>query len=384
MSYFADKELCTGCSACANACPVKCIEMKADKYGFHFPDISDASACISCGICKEVCSIQNVMEKRSSEPIAYAAYTNDDELRMDSSSGGIFSEVASQVLKMGGVVFGAAYSDTFEIKHICVDKAEALHKLRGAKYAESELGSVFCEVKNMLEKGNYVLFAGTPCQVGGLKCFLKQDYEKLLLIDFACHGVPSPMVWREFIKYRAKTDADGQMPKEINLREKKSGWSRYLYSNYFGYPGGEEYCEISTKSKYMNLFTEDYITRESCGNCKFKGYSRSSDITLGDFWGIWDIAPEMDDNRGTSAVLIQSDKGQRFWSQIKGRVRYKRVELEEVSKQNSSLITTSKPKEDRIAVLEVIRTEGFGAKLPIRRKKVSFWKKIKKKLLDSL
>ena len=377
-AYLADRKTCTGCSACANACPMKCIGMKEDAYGFLFPVIMNESACISCGTCRKVCPVQSNTERKNVEPKAYAAFSKDDDLRMESSSGGVFSELADEVLKLGGAVYGASYSDIFEIRHICVEKRDDLWKLRGAKYAESELGYIFVDIENRLKEGKPVLFAGTPCQTTGLKCFLKRDYENLFLVDFICHGIPSPMVWREYVKYRAKHDADGELPVEINLREKSSGWSRYQYSNYFRYPEGKEYREISTKSVYMKLFTEDYITRESCGNCKFKGYSRCSDITLGDFWGIWNIYSEMDDNKGTSAVLIQSEKGHKFWNQIKERIKFKEVQLEQVSRQNPSLLVSSQPKAERTVVLEKIRVEGFGIELPRKQKDLSLWKKVKR------
>ena len=382
--YLANQRLCTGCSACVNACPVKCIEMEENADGFHFPVIMDKSACISCGTCREVCPVQRNIGEEAEEPKAYAAFSKDEDLRMRSSSGGIFSELAAEVLKLGGAVYGAAYNENFEINHLCVEKQEDLWKLRGAKYAESKLGDIFSKTEETLREGKKVLFTGTPCQIAGLKSFLRKEYDNLLLVDFICHGVPSPMVWREYIKYRAKIDADDLMPIEINLREKSSGWSRYQYSNYFKYPTGEEYCEVSTNSAYMKLFTEDYINRESCANCKFKGYSRCSDITLGDFWGIWDVDPEMDDNRGTSVVLVQSERGQKFCKQIKERIRFKAVQLDKVSEQNPSLLVSSKKKDEREAVLEKIRVEGFEADLQTEKKHISLGDKITRRLMKGI
>lgn len=354
MVNFADKDKCTGCSACASVCPKHCIEMKKDKYGFSFPELIESSICIECRACEKVCPILSGEKLEGILPTAYAAYSRNEKLRMESSSGGIFSEISKRILDNKGVVYGAAYNASFEVVHCCVDNVNDLSKLRGAKYSESYLGNTFSEILEDLKHGRNVLFIGTPCQVAGLKAFLKKDYEKLLCIDFVCHGVPSPMVWKAFVEFRAKQDSGGQLPDAINLRSKKTGWSKYQYSNQFLYKNGNEYSEVSSQSLFMKLFVGDYISRLSCENCIFKNYTRVSDITIGDFWGIWDVAPEMDDNKGTSVVLVQSEKGRHFWNEIKGDVEYKQVTLEEASKQNPSILLASKSNPEREQVLKTI------------------------------
>ena len=354
MPTLATKEYCTGCTACASVCPKGCIVMAADENGFLCPVI-DAERCIDCGLCEKTCPVLSPLKKAEKEPLAYAAYIKDEAVRMESSSGGVFTELAKTVFQDGGAVFGAAYNEQFEVVHICVEREDELSKLRGAKYSQSDLHGVFDEVKTRLDRGQRVLFSGTPCQVGGLKAFLRKDYENLLTVDFVCHSVPSPMAWREYVKYRAQSDSSGELPVSINLRSKKTGWSHYQYSNLFEYEGGVEYAAKSSESLYMKLFVDGYINRESCANCQFKGYSRVSDLTIGDFWGVWDIVPEMDDNKGTSVILVQSERGAKLLEQIQEHLVLKPVSLEGASAQNNAMLMTSQPNAKRQEALEVIR-----------------------------
>lgn len=355
MSKLAERWECTGCTACASVCPKQCIKMKEDENGFLYPFLIYPEKCINCSKCEKVCPVLEKQKGKKEVPIAYAAFSKNEKIRRESSSGGIFSEVANVVISQGGIVYGAAYDDQFDVCHICVDTADDLWKLRGAKYAESNLGDSFLDILERLKIGQKVLFSGTPCQVAGLKSFLGMEYDNLFCIDFVCHGIPSPMVWKSYVEYRAKKDASGELPKRINLRSKHTGWSRYHYSNVYQYEDGTEYSELSSESLYMKLFVGDYISRVSCENCKFKGYSRVSDITLGDFWGIWDIDPDMDDDKGTSVILVQSEKGYWLWNTISDKVESKKVSLEEASRQNQSMIQSAKSNPKRKNVLERIK-----------------------------
>lgn len=352
-----DRKQCTGCTACAAICPQNCIHMEADAYGFPFPAV-DSGACIDCGLCEQICPVLHPRSV-SAQPAAFAAYSKDEALRMASSSGGVFSELARTVLDRGGAVFGAAYNERFEVCHICAEDEAALETLRGAKYAQSDLGGTFREVKRRLSGGQPVLFSGTPCQVAGLKAFLGTEYDNLLTVDFVCHGVPSPMVWREYLNHRAKLDSGGTLPQAVSLRCKDTGWSRYRYCTLLRYPDGTTQRIPSGESLFMKLFTEDFINREVCGACPFKGFRRVSDFTLGDFWGIWDIAPELDDDRGISLVLVHSEKARRLWNSIENRLTFKEVSLDQASQQNPSLLHPSAAKENRLAVLKAIRIGGI-------------------------
>lgn len=363
MVHLADKNKCTGCSACTSSCPNGCITMVWDREGFAFPSINNG-VCLNCELCRKACPVLNVKETNSKNTLAYAAYTMDTDLRMESSSGGIFSEISKEVLKRNGVIYGAAYDKNFRVIHKCVDQYESLDSLRRAKYSQSDLGNCFPEIKKRLEYGQRVLFSGTPCQVAGLKSFLQQDYDELLCVDFVCHGIPSPMVWEKYVQYRAHLD-NNVLPKHINLRSKESGWSRYSYSVAFDYADGKRYISSNGNDAFMRLFVGDYILRESCSNCQFKGYDRVSDITLGDFWGIWDVAPAMDDNKGTSLVLVHSSKGEDVLKSISDKIKYRQVTLEEASRMNPSLLKSSIHQPGREKMLNVIAENGFQAVLPL-------------------
>lgn len=358
MPNLANKDICTGCTACMNICPKQCISMKQDNSGFEYPEIN-TSQCIDCGKCENCCPVLN--EKgRYVLPLVFAAYSLNESMRMESSSGGVFSEIAKNILGKKGIVYGAVYNENFEIEHIAIKNTHDLLKLRGAKYAQSRLGTTYRDILGDLSSGQFVLFSGTPCQVAGLKMFLKKDYDNLFCVDFVCHGVPSPMVWKEYIKYRMREDGENKIPLAINLRNKKTGWSKYGYSNVFQYAEGRVHSIKSSDSLFMKLFVGDYINRKSCASCFFKGYGRISDITLGDFWGIWDIAPEMDDDKGTSLVLVQSDRGKRIWSEIKEKMVTKEVSLEEASKENSSILVSSASDKKREEVLMLIKSGKIG------------------------
>lgn len=349
MPLLATKYNCTGCTACANSCSVGCITMVKDIYGFAFP-APDASACVECGSCSLVCPVLAEKSCADNQPSAYAAISLDDAERMESSSGGVFSLIAKEIIACGGAVYGAAYDEEFNVVHSCAENEWELAKLRGAKYAESNLGDSFAQIKTRLNNGQKVLFCGTPCQVAGLKAVCHSD--NLFCADFVCHGIPSPMAWKAFLKYTA--EKQGEKPVSVNLRSKTTGWSRYRYSNLFRFQSGRENSIRSGESLFMKLFVEDYICRSSCQDCHFKGYNRNSDFTLGDFWGIWDIHPHMDDDKGTSVVLVHSEKGRQLWQKISGKMQIKEVTLEQTSRQNPSMVTSSKAAAERIEVLDSI------------------------------
>lgn len=360
MPNLARKEYCAGCTACALSCPRGCITMAADGEGFLQPRVEE-TACIGCGLCEKVCPVLNPPAVPAEQPRALAVRSREDGLRLASSSGGVFSELALAVLEQGGAVYGAAYDTDFSVRHICVEAEDDLGALRGAKYAQSELGDTFCQIKEQLVQGRQVLLSGTPCQVAGLKAFLRKNYENLICVDFVCHSVPSPQAWQAYVKYRAQQDNAGVLPVKIDLRSKETGWSRYGYSNLFTYEKGHTHAARSGESLYMKLFGGGYISRRSCESCRFKGYSRVSDLTIGDFWGIWDIAPEMDDDKGTSVVLVQSERGEALLKALEGRLDTKPVTLEQASSQNPAMIRACSAHARREDALGRIKGGDFGS-----------------------
>lgn len=349
MPKLAELHQCTGCTACASVCPRGCVAMEPDIDGFFHP-VVDESKCIGCGLCEKACPMRNRAELNHI-PTACAVRSRDDASRMASTSGGVFPELARDVLAKGGAVFGAAYDGNFQVVHICAENEADLDRLRGAKYAQSNLGGSFLDVKRRLEQGQQVLFSGTPCQILGLKSFLKRDYDNLLLVDLVCHSVPSPLAWEKYLEYVSEE----KTITAVNLRCKDTGWSRYRYSNRFDFSDGTCRMDRSDKSLYMKFFGGGYITRPACESCPAKGYARVSDLTLGDFWGIWNIAPELDDDRGTSIVLIQTEKGRAALA----RLEQKAVTPEEASRENPAIIRAAAPNPMRDQAMALIREGSF-------------------------
>lgn len=334
-------ELCTGCAACANSCPKKLIHMEPDAEGFLRPMVQE-KGCIDCGSCENSCPILHPMCYQSNEPTeikAFCAQYRDEPVRLASTSGGVFTALCEWVFQRKGIVFGAAYDDSYQVVHTRVDDKEELDKLRTAKYAQSKIGDCYTEIKQLLSNGCYVLFSGTPCQVAGLSAFLGKEYERLILVDVICHGVPSPAVWHEYIRYRCQTDAQGAAPASINLRSKISGWPSYSVS--FEYKNGAIYNAPNSKDPFIRAFVGDLCLRPSCYNCKFKGLHRNCDFTLGDYWGVWDQEPAFNDGKGTSLVLVHSKKGELIWNQLNDALRYKRVEAESALSGNQSALQFS-------------------------------------------
>ena len=359
MPTLANNELCVGCTACVLKCPKKCLAMTYDNAGFAYPQMINREQCVECNLCEKVCPVLNPNEIEQGSTKAIAAFSIDNMIREESSSGGIFTELALQVLNNKGVVYGAAYNNEWSVEHIGVNKKENLYQLRGAKYVESRLKNAFSEIEIYLQNKQQVLFSGTPCQVAGLKSYLQKDYSNLLCVDFVCHGIPSPLAWKKYIDERKRVDNETSKPSMISQRSKETGWSRYSYSCVMEYPDGKKYSSLSSDDLYMKLFCNDYISRKSCKKCQFKGYDRISDITLGDFWGIWDIEPEMDDGKGTSLVLIHTEKGRKVFSNLNNRVKYKETTLEAASAENKSLLYSSAEKLEREKVLEEIKNDNY-------------------------
>lgn len=339
------KNLCSGCGACAAACPKNCIEMTADSEGFRYPIIEQAQ-CVSCQTCETVCPIISPPHL-SQETTAVAAQSQNNVIRKESSSGGVFSALAEYVLTKGGLICAAIYDEKQRVSHIIIDKPDGIRAMCGAKYAQSRAENCFSRIKKELQEDRYVLFVGTPCQTAGLSQYLGRTYETLILVDMICHGVPSPKVWEKYLRERQASDAPQSEFQNINLRDKESGWSRYSYSVKIQYRNGVVYQMPQGQDWFMRGFVQNLFLRPSCSQCSSKGIERCSDLTLGDCWGIWDIAPEFDDNRGTSLVLIHSKKGQQLWDNISSGFRTCSLSTDQAIAQNPSAVSSSVPHPNR-------------------------------------
>lgn len=362
MIDLKDKTECCGCHACFNACPTGAIKMQEDEKGFKYPVI-DKSKCISCGVCEKVCPIKN-NNKVENNPIAYACFNKNDDIRKNSSSGGVFTLLASAIINQGGTVFGAAFDEKFNVKHIKVDKIEDLNGLRGSKYVQSFVGETYKQAKDALSKGTKVLFTGTPCQIEGLKSYLQKDYENLYTQDIICHGVPSPKVWEKYKEYRK--NKDNEEPIEISFRNKDNGWAHY--NTFFKYKN-KSYKKAASADLYINAFLQNLSLRESCFACNFKKYNRISDITLGDLWGIDNIIPELNDDKGTSLVVINSEKGKKIFDEISNNIEVKEINLDDAIKYNHAMIKSVPENPNREKFFDDLENEDFDvvAKRYIKR-----------------
>lgn len=306
MIHIEDKTLCCGCTACASICPKDAITMVPDALGFMYPEVS-TSLCIDCGLCKSICPFSN--QGTEKVPLKILAAKNPDSTIRDiSSSGGLFTLLAHKTISEKGVVFGARFDEKWNVVHDYTETVEGLAAFRGSKYVQSDVRDTFRQARDFLDDGRHVLYSGTPCQIAGLQKFLRKEYERLLTVDVVCHGVPSPMIWQKYLK---EITPSGHTVSSISFRSKVSGWKTYsiaiesdrkgkssVYRNYFSEDG------------YMSAFLSNLTLRQSCFRCPAKSGKSGSDITLGDFWGIEDILPEFDDDRGCSLVFANTDKGQ--------------------------------------------------------------------------
>ena len=309
MIEINDKKDCCGCSACVQICPKVCISLVEDAEGFLYPHV-DRNSCIGCGLCEKVCPIINAGEPR--EPLrCYAAKNKDERIRMESSSGGIFTLLAENIIDDGGVVFGARFDDKWEVVHDYTETKAGLAAFRGSKYVQSRIGNTFRQAESFLKEGRKVLFSGTPCQIKGLKLYLRKDYDNLLTVDFICHGVPSPGVWRQYLDetFRKPDRREGRGKNTVLSSPKKLGWKKYSFV-VRGKSAGQAdknsvlLSDMHQNNVYMKAFLSDLILRPSCYGCRAKEGRSGSDITIADFWGIQNVLPEFDDDKGVSLVLV--------------------------------------------------------------------------------
>lgn len=322
MIEITDKSKCTGCNACKSVCPKQCIIMKSDQEGFWYPSVIKTE-CIQCGLCDKTCP---VLTRKSEVQFqkAYAAYSRDDGIRMESSSGGIFTLLAEHIIDNGGVVFGAAFNAEWKVEHICVDNKEDLAKLRMSKYVQSDIGDTFRQAKDYLESERLVLFTGTPCQIAGLKKYLGKEYDNLCTQDIVCHGVPSPIIWKQYIDSKLSSDKKGI--ENVLFRCKATGWRDYSIK--YEYHDNKQEMVPQTQDVYYQAFLKNLILRPSCYDCRFKGNSLASDITLADFWGIEKVIPEMDDNKGTSLAICHTPKGKTLFESIQSSIVFRSVDYD--------------------------------------------------------
>ena len=333
----ADKADCVGCYACYSVCPVSAIDMKDDSEGFRYPQV-DAEKCIACEACSKVCpSLHPIQSSLNEAPETWAAIGNDEAVREQSSSGGVFQLLAEDVIRKGGIVFGAAFDEGWEVHHTFAETVNDLERLRMSKYLQSRVEDNYKKVKEELQKNREVLFVGAPCQTVGLRNFLKKEYSNLTVVDFICHGVPSPAVWREYLKERV---GDLKEIRKISFRDKRISWERYLLSFFLKSDNKPLSAEVGTDI-YLKGFLHNLYLRPSCHECNFRCQSRPVDITLADFWGVKDVVPEMYDGKGTSLLFAHSEKGRALIHHL--NIKKKQVSFSQGVQYNPSMLYPTQP-----------------------------------------
>lgn len=331
MVLFNEKNECYGCGACKNVCPKHAITMSVDEEGFLYPVI-DSKLCVDCGLCISKCQIHNLPIRSNDEPIVIAAQNKNDKIRAESTSGGAFSAFAEKILDEVGAVYGAAYEEGFAVRHSRVESEESYTKFRGSKYCQSDLNSCYIQVKKDLQDGIRVLFSGTPCQIAGLKCFLGSDAENenLILLEILCHGAPSPLMWKEHIALLEKTR--NSKIKTYKNRSKVAGWHGHNEHVFFG--NGKDEYKTKLSQNHKDLFYAHLTIRPSCYSCDYAGMPRVADISIADYWGIEKCLPDFDDNKGTSLVIINNEKGRTFFESVKSCFDIRDSNLEDAFRDN--------------------------------------------------
>ena len=370
MIRIQNKVDCCGCEACVQVCPISAIVFNEDECGFGYPVINE-DTCVNCGLCEKVCPILNKRELKS-DKIVYASINPDNETRLLSSSGGVFSMISEYIIENGGVVFGAAFNSSWDVEHRYVENKSELYLLRGSKYVQSRIGDAYKHTKCFLEQGRKVLFSGTPCQIAGLKNFLRKEYDNLILLDVACHAVPSPLVWRRYLDEKIYSRMEGAIITDVSFREKSTGWSRYSVV----IKGKEdEYKDVRCfvketvdKNIYMQIFLNDLSVRPSCVACPAKLSNCCSDLTLADYWGIGKINYNWDDSRGTSMVVVNTYNGEQLVKQMHLDNYSIRTSFNEAVKCNPSLIKPIKENKDSKLFWEIFQVSGFKDISSILRK----------------
>lgn len=360
MITLSRKEDCSGCGACEQVCPQRCISLEPDKEGYWYPRIN-ADSCIDCGLCEKTCPVLNQDKERVPLKV-YAAMNKDEHVRAQSASGGMFTLIASEVLKKGGVVFGVKFDEEWNVVFDHAENMEELDAFRRSKYVQAWLGDTFKDVKAFLEKNRLVLFTGTPCQIVGLRHYLGKEYENLLLMDLVCEGVPSPKVWKKYLDEETARSAKkysfaSSIPPfvserdvrvtDVSFRNKSNGWKKYSFALTLSTTNGSGENSVSPSyinhdSAYMLALFRYLHLRPICYECPFKSCKSQSDITVADYWGISILHPEMDDDKGTSMVFLNTEKGVSFFPL--GQTKYLETTYEEAFPYNGIVRSSRKHK----------------------------------------
>lgn len=375
MQIYKKRDLCSGCSNCANKCPKECIKMIPDEKGFLYPVVDD-SKCVNCLMCQKVCpTYSEHLDRQTPEMFSYTS--TDNSILEHCSSGGAFGMIAEKILERNGYVCGAIWTSDFKVEHTVTNSAEIVKKMYGSKYLQSALGDCFKTIESLLKEEKQVLFSGTPCQALALRKFLNKSYDKLIVVDFICHSIPSPKVFEEYKKYLEKNN--GSL-KAFSFRDKTDGWDNYSLKADFE---GKTELYPHKGNIYMELFLDGIIHRKCCNSCTIKtttGYV--SDITLADYWGVKEINPQAYNKKGVSAILVNTEKGKEL---LQG-INLTECDSEPFFKVNSAYNSTVKTSPKTEIFWDLFSKKGFdkATKQIYKKSLISQFKITVKSVVDKL
>ncbi len=371
--FLIDKvtvDKCVLCKACSNVCPVDAISFNREHLDFEYPFIN-FDKCVKCNKCEGVCPVLNENESNSLK-VSYAAKNSDEKVRLQSTSGGMFIKLAEYVLENGGYVCGAVFDKDFSVKHIVSNSFEQVKKMVGSKYSQSDIGTVYREIKILLDNNKLVLFSGCPCQAAGINSFLGKAYDNLIIVDFVCHGIPSKKLLNTYLDFKSKQYKSAIS--NISFRSKDLGWHNSSFKIEF--ENGKLYREPITIDYYFHYFLGNIALKESCYNCLFREFKSKSDITLGDFWGAEKELIGYDDNKGVSAVIINTEKGLAIFNSIE--IDKKEISTEKIIKYNQNILKSENPSPVRKEFYSLSENIGFENAFAEYYKKTSKDRKSKK------
>lgn len=348
---------CTGCNMCGDLCPKGAITYSEDQEGFAFPAV-DYGRCVECGLCVKHCPVLTEKDFSKNLPEVYAAWSRDDQIRLESTSGGIYYELARKMIEGGGYIVGAVFSHDFKsVHHMVGHDLSDLKRIMGSKYFQSNADGIYGETRKLLEAGEKVLFCGTPCQCAALQSFLGVPYDNLYLVDFICRGINSPLAFRKHMEeLEEQYDSNVSF---VHLKNKKTGWQSL--ATYVEFENGAACHQDKTKSAWVRGFVggDGLYTRKSCYECKFRTLPRISDITIGDFWGIKNQKKE-DLFKGISAVMVNTQKGKGLLEAISSRISLERRNFDELDAGNPALRVSPQYSEGRERFFSVLNHNKFS------------------------
>lgn len=362
---------CVICGSCVNICPKGAISLEKKYLDFSYPEIN-FSKCIRCNQCEQHCPVLHAQVRhQEGEPIAYAARNRKENVRKVSTSGGVFASAAEYVLSQNGFVCGAVFDADFSVKHICTNAPQQIRDMMGSKYAQSDMGDSFQQVKEKLQMGKLVLFTGCPCQIAGLNAFLGKSYENLILMELICHGIPSAAMLKSYIQL-LETRFHAALV-QIQFCDKTGGWHNRAVSAKFS--NGKVYRKPTTADGFMRGLLGNTYLKTSCYGCPFRGYKSGADLMMGDFWGAEAEMPEIDDNTGLSAILVTSSRGNDFFQKLE--LDKYAVRADQIIRYNKNIINLPQPDKNREKFYQLAREKGFSQAIDLMlcEKRTEKWKR---------